>query len=73
MLLYKFTAFISLDSEPGRLVVGSAVKRFSNFDEAQIFARGFAWGVYQVRQQPIEVAFRAAGSKVTSWAFCPIF
>lgn len=72
-MVYTFTAYIDLDPDPGRVVAATAIKRFDNSNEAQIFARGFAWQVYQEHQQPVDVAFRAAGSEFTSWAFYPIF
>lgn len=73
MFLYKFTAYIDLDPDPGRVVAATAVKRFNDFDDAQKFAREFALDVYNEHNLPVDVAFRAAGSKFTSWAFCPIF
>lgn len=72
-MLYTFTAYIDLDPDPGRVVVATAQAELSDHDCAQVFARGFAWQVYQEHQQPVDVAFRAAGSEFTSWAFCPIF
>lgn len=73
MKLYKFTAYIDLDPDPGRVVAATAIGRFDDFDKAQIFARGFALEVYNEQHVPVDVAFRAAGSEFTSWVFCPIF
>lgn len=73
MKLYKFTAYINLDPDPGRVVAATAIRHFSDFNKAQLFARGFAWEVYKEHQQPVDVAFRAAGSEHTSWVICPIF
>lgn len=72
-MLYRFTAYIDLDPDPGRVVVATAQGDFSDHDKARYFARGLAWEVYRDLQQPVDVAFRATGSEFTSWEFCPIF
>lgn len=72
-MLYRFTAYIDLDPDPGRVVVATAQAELSDQDKAQIFARGFAWQVFQEHQVPVDVGYRAEGSEFTSWAFCPIF
>lgn len=72
-MVYTFTAYIDLDPDPGRMVVATATAELSDQDKAKIFARGFAWEVYQEHKVPVDVAIRAAGSVFTSWVFCPIF